>query len=431
MRPPVASFDGVFIAHPPIPNSYNSNVPFLRLTLITTTRIGGGSQPRLQSSTLPVLYHPPPTSLMDFLASHGASRNANGGIYVNDVAYGIEKKLQVAEVYRRSLDLEEPLSKRAIATECGVSQGFVRKVVDKLHMNRRLLRTREVQERESESPIDQFASFLLFWLYLDEPSRTLDFYRESLFMFTGISVSNSSIERFFLNNFPYRGSFCKPNLVPYDKFRPENKARLFEYISFIVEHRPERIKFGDEKSLNGQELFCRKVRRNPLTGLVPPVITDPDFRNSHSITGFCGMDSRTNAVWYRIRRETNNSDSFSEDVMDAIVEGFLSEGDILVLDNAAIHTGGENNTLVDWMWSRHGIFVAFLLTRSPELNSIELLWNYLVQKLKHYPMQTLHNNMRSIGQLTDAAAFVAKEILDGLTHDLVWRFFIHCYKELM
>ncbi len=42
---------------------------------------------------------------MDFLASHGASQNANNGIYVNGVAYGIEKKLQVAEVYRRSLDM--------------------------------------------------------------------------------------------------------------------------------------------------------------------------------------------------------------------------------------------------------------------------------------------------------------------------------------
>ncbi len=57
------------------------------------------------------------------------------------------------------------------------------------------------------------------------------------------------------------------------------------------------------------------------------------------------MDYRMNAVWYRIRRENNNSQSFMDDVMDAIVDGFLVEGDVLVLDNAAIHTGGENDML--------------------------------------------------------------------------------------
>ena len=144
------------------------------------------------------------------------------------------------------------------------------------------------------------------------------------------------------------------------------------------------------------------------------------------------MDYRTNAVWYRIRRENNDSQLFMGNVvMDAIVDRFLVKGDVLELDNAAIHTGGENDTMADWLWSRFGIFVAFLPTRSPELNPIELLWNYLVQKLKHYLMQTLHENMASIGQTMDAAAFVAKEILDGTAHKLVGNFFIHCYKDLM
>jgi hypothetical protein len=82
----------------------------------------------------------------------------------------------------------------------------------------------------------------------------------------------------------------KPNLVPYDKFRPENVARMHEYVNFIVQFKPSQLKFGDEKSLKGQDLFCRRVRRNPITGEVPAVTTTPDFRNTHSITGFCGID---------------------------------------------------------------------------------------------------------------------------------------------
>jgi hypothetical protein len=51
------------------------------------------------------------------------------------------------------------------------------------------------------------------------------------------------------------------------------------------------------------------------------------------------MDYWTNAVWYRIRRENNDSQSFMDDVVMDAVDGFLIEGDVLVLDNAAIHAG--------------------------------------------------------------------------------------------
>jgi transposase len=87
--------------------------------------------------------------------------------------------------------------------------------------------------------------------------------------------------------------------------------------------------------------------------------------------------------------------------------------------------------MVDWLWERHGIFVAFLPIRPPELNPIELVWNYLVQKLRSYPLEILRNNMRSIGKTTDALAYAAKDILDGVSHHLIEKFFIHCYKDRM
>ncbi len=72
-------------------------------------------------------------------------------------------------------------------------------------------------------------------------------------------VSKQTISHFFLHAFPFRGSMTKPNLVPYDKFRLENVARMHEYVNFIVQFKPSQLKFGDEKSLKGQELFCRRV----------------------------------------------------------------------------------------------------------------------------------------------------------------------------
>ena len=43
---------------------------------------------------------------------------------------------------------------------------------------------------------------------------------------------------------------------------------------------PNRMKFGDEKSLKGQKLYKRnrKVRVDPETGITPPVVTGQDYK---------------------------------------------------------------------------------------------------------------------------------------------------------
>jgi hypothetical protein len=79
--------------------------------------------------------------------------------------------------------------------------------------------------------------------------------------------------------------------------------------------------------------------------------------------------------------------------VDSISDGFLRSGDVLVLDNARIHNGSENKALAEWLWMRFDIFVAWLPTRSPELNLIKLIWSYLVRKLQTYPLTILRMNM--------------------------------------
>jgi hypothetical protein len=76
--------------------------------------------------------------------------------------------------------------------------------------------------------------------------------------------------------------------VPYDKFRPGNIEKAWEYLGHLSKISPERLKYGDEKSLKGRAIFNKKARRDVLTGLVPATLTDPDLRNSYSIIGICG-----------------------------------------------------------------------------------------------------------------------------------------------
>ncbi len=41
---------------------------------------------------------------------------------------------------------------------------------------------------------------------------------------------------------------------------------------------------------------------------------------------------------------------FALEIKDAIASRFLRAGNVLVMDNAANHTGKENTVLEDWLW---------------------------------------------------------------------------------
>lgn len=339
--------------------------------------------------------------------------NANQGAYTNGCAYPLEKKLLVASVYDRCL--RESGGRRPVlanvAKEAGVSIGFVSKVADELHAFGTVVAPDSATKRAgpcgvgSKCLTDEDQRILLELLDRN-PFRTRRNYVHRLWEITGTRVSESTISQFFLKGFPIRGSLRKPDLIPKDKFKPDNVVRYFEYVKFIQGVDPRRIKFGDEKLLKGAEVYCRKGRRNVLTGETPAFMVNSDFRNTYSIIGFCGIDKKTPPLSYTIHDEKNDATSFSEAIMAAISEGFFRRGDILILDNAAIHDKGENEGIEDWLWDNHRIAVMYLPTRSPELNPIELVWRSLVMKLR---------STRIIDG-THAAADAAAAILAAMTH---------------
>ena len=112
-----------------------------------------------------------------------------------------------------------------------------------------------------------------------------------------------------------------------------------------------------------------------------------------------------------------DAEIFALEIEDAIASRFLRAGNVLVMDNAANHTGKENTVLEDWLWEEQSIFALFLPARAPEWNPIELLWNCLTQRLKHYNWEHLHGSYRVVR----AAIY----ILDRITHGEVERFYKH------
>ena len=122
-------------------------------------------------------------------------------------------------------------------------------------------------------------------------------------------------------------------------------------------------------------------------------------------------------MFCKLHEEANDATEFSESVELACTVGFFHNGDVLVLDNAAIHYGGENSVLEDWLWDHFGVLLLFLPPRSPELNPIELVWNTMVQRLKRVPLQELYH----IG--AHSSAIASMQILNGITHREVEYFY--------
>jgi hypothetical protein len=71
---------------------------------------------------------------------------------------------------------------------------------------------------------------------------------------------------------------------------------------------PERLKYGDEKSLKGKSIFNKLAWRDVLMGLVLVTTADPDLRNTYSIIGIYGICMRSTPVRYQITDATVDAD---------------------------------------------------------------------------------------------------------------------------
>lgn len=347
------------------------------------------------------------------------STNLNNGVYQNGVSFDLEKKLRVASVFKEykaraiAKGRNRP-SITAVAKAAGVSRTTVTKIKKELNesgtvqppkLHKEAVTTRGVGSRSlSDNDVR-----VLLELMERNPFRTRRNYCNRLQKLTGTVVSEMTISNFFLKGFLIKGNLRNPDLIPCDKFKPENVEYYFQFVDIIKTIDPRRLKFGDEKLLKGSEVYCKKGRRNVITGEVPTHVVNGDFRNTYAITGFCGIDPECPAVSFDIHDEKNNAASFGNAVIQAIGEGFLRAGDVLVLDNAAIHFKGDNCGLEDWLWDEHRISVLPLPTRSPELNPQELIWRSLTMKIRS----------TRVSSKSHATAKNAHHILASMTHKSV------------
>ncbi len=362
---------------------------------------------------------------LSFAQTHGATSNKKGGYYRRGKQYGMEKKLAVAETYLHYKQLGGGrLSLSKIASEHKVDWWVEQKIESELYANKGCVVspeevTLDMVTRRRLGPgsivLDQADCFALYCLFHRKPTPSLRSYVQKVYHHRGTRVSTSVVSRFLNHTFEIHRGLCVPNLVPYNKFRPRNIEKAVEYIKALARIDPSRLKYADKKSLKGKDICNKLLRWDPFTGIVPPTMTDPDLRNTYSIIGICGISRRSTPLRYCITESMVDAELFALEVEDAIASRFLRAGNVLVMDNAANHTGKENTVLEDWLWEEHSIFALFLPAQMPEWNPIELMWNCLMQRLKHYDWDHLSASYRVV--------HTAIYVLDCITHDEVERFY--------
>jgi hypothetical protein len=231
-------------------------------------------------------------------------------------------------------------------------------------------------------------------------------------------VSRGVISKWFRTTFPFKGSMRKLNKVPIDKFTDNNTLCRAEFTYCVEQIPPWRLVFGDEKPLKGGELFNCWGHADPLTE--EDLVIDSDWRNTYAITGLCQIGHNRLPFLYVVHDGSNNAAVFCVFAILNLAIGFIQPGDFLVLDNALIHHFQELTGLDSYLWNYHGIFLQFLLTRSPELNPIAMLWNILTQQLRRFPQD------ENYGPRTHQVAHATEMLMNAFTHEDMDACYHHC-----
>jgi hypothetical protein len=361
-------------------------------------------------------------------------KNENGGYYHPGTMYDLPKKMEVADIYIEMYWELFPLqpSRRRVAAKARVSPSFAERVIRELTENGHVLDPESMKlswnkARGVVASLSTEEEIFLLALRLEAPERpNLDYIRQ-LEEYYGKVVSTGFITMWFKKRFPFRGSFRKPNLIPMDKFKNGNILRFLQYkekMDLLWDH--TKWNFLDEKHIVNHDALPKRGRADPLTGYIDFIPVTGDFRQSYNIFAIIsGNPTKPRPIQYRIDQENGSAATFVTFITALIISGFFKHEEILVMDNARIHTGGEAEGIESLLWDTPidgrplHVLIVYLPTRSPELNPIEFVFHILTARIRSF-------RYRTAGPCDEVVKQKAKRVFDGMDYALILRIYIHC-----
>lgn len=103
---------------------------------------------------------------------------------------------------------------------------------------------------------------------------------------------------------------------------------------------------------------------------------------NYNCSAIIGLGEDQEPIFYDFRPNSNTQYDWYEFIVASVGANYLRPGDILILDNAAVHSGEDTIVEVLQFLEENGVDVRFLPTYSPELFSIELVFNIVKQHIK-------------------------------------------------
>ena len=151
-----------------------------------------------------------------------------------------------------------------------------------------------------------------------------------------------------------------------------------------------------------------------------------DFRDAFNLFAIVSANPHEcHPIAWTIGRENGDLHSFVAFTKHLICSGWFGHDEILVMDNAAIHTSGEADVVEGLLWNTIvkgralSVLTAFLPTRSPELNPTELAFHILARQIQFF-------KCRAAGPCADLVLHQANRGLFDVDCGLILRCFTHC-----
>lgn len=135
-----------------------------------------------------------------------------------------------------------------------------------------------------------------------------------------------------------------------------------------------------------------------------PVVIHPDTLKEHFSLTLLTSLTHDPPAYVDIREESNTQHDFLRFLEGAVQAGYLGEGDVLVMDNAAVHFARDTFEAIDELCASACFTIRFLPAYSPEYNPCELIFSQLKRWLRQNrsPQESLHLTvLRGIATISD------------------------------
>lgn len=188
--------------------------------------------------------------------------------------------------------------------------------------------------------------------------------------------------------------------------------RYVDYLLAIQTLDPTKLKFCDESHIVSKDLDDGK-----MLGMVSERVyrRASSLHSRHaSLTLLTNFGNPDEPVVIDYREETNTQWDFYNFVKYCCEEGHLESGDILIVDNAAVHGGSDSQQALDDLLDHFEVGLIFLPAYSPELNPCELVFSVIKRHIRNN--RQIYE--RLMVETLQAVSTITQQHLEG--------FYLHC-----